>query len=55
MRELTCSEVEEVSGGLGWGDGGAAVIALGVAGGVSTGLFGVAVGFAMLYVAVRSH
>lgn len=49
MRELTEQEVEQVSGGLDWGDGGTAVIAIGFVGGPATALFGMAVGGAMLY------
>ena len=49
MRELSLNEIENVSGGLSASDGGIAIIALGLAGGVATGGFGLLVGGALLY------
>lgn len=53
MRELNKEEVAQVSGGLDMETGGLAIIGLGLAGGPATGLFGLAVGGAMLYTAYR--
>ncbi|MBD3649396.1 MAG: hypothetical protein HUJ31_18535 [Pseudomonadales bacterium] len=50
MRELTAAEVEQVSGGLDWVEGGIAVMALGISGGLATGLLGLGIGGAMLVV-----
>ena len=47
MRELTSEEVEQVNGGIGWGSGGLAIIAIGFASPV-TAPFGVAIGGSML-------
>lgn len=50
MKELTPEEIDLVSGGLDWGEGGLSVIALGWSGGLATGLFGTAVGGSMLVI-----
>ncbi|WP_201315134.1 hypothetical protein [Dyella sp. EPa41] len=50
MKELNLEEINEVSGGLGWSDGGVAIISLGFAGGPATGAFGLLVGGACLIV-----
>lgn len=51
MKELTCNEMESVSGGMNdWTAGGIAVMGLGISGGPATGAFGLAVGGAMLVV-----
>jgi len=58
MRELTEEEVNEVSGGLTWGSGGAAVLALGFSAasfGMAVPLFGLAVGGSMLYLQCAQH
>ena len=49
MRELNRQEIQQVSGGLNWTEGGVAIIGLGIAGGPVTAGFGLAVGGAMLY------
>ena len=51
LRELSLDEIDMVSGGLDAETGGLTIIALGIAGGVSTGLFGLAIGGALLYLA----
>ena len=50
MRDLTVEETEQVSGGLDWGTSGATIIALGLSGGLATGLFGLAIGGSMLFI-----
>ncbi|TIO29643.1 hypothetical protein [Mesorhizobium sp.] len=50
MRELDTAEIDTVSGGLGFTDGGVAIIGLGLAGGPATGAFGLLVGGACLVV-----
>ncbi|MCC5872430.1 MAG: hypothetical protein JJU22_08555 [Gammaproteobacteria bacterium] len=55
MRTLTEEEVDEVSGGLGWGSGGAVALGLGFAAisfGPAVPIFGLAVGGSMLYLHV---
>ena len=49
MRDLTVSEVKEVSGGISWAEGGLAIIALGFSSPV-TALFGAAIGGSMLFI-----
>lgn len=49
MRELTNEELNEVSGGLGWTDGGVAVMAISL-GTPATAAFGVPIGLAMMVV-----
>jgi hypothetical protein len=50
MQELSAMEVSSVSGGLAsFTEGGIAIMALGVAGTVATGGFGLVVGAACLY------
>jgi len=50
MRELNMNEVEAVDGGLTFSEGGAAIIAIGFAGGPATAAFGLLVGGACLFV-----
>lgn len=49
MRELNGQEVEQASGGLDWGEGGALVLSLSMGSLVVAG-FGVPIGMAMLYI-----
>lgn len=55
MRNLSSTEIEQVSGGLGPETGGVAIIALGASATLATGLFGLAVGGALLYLAFKSR
>lgn len=50
VRELSADELSAVSGGLGFTDGGLAIMGLGFAGGPATAVFGLAVGGACLFV-----
>ena len=51
MQELDVEEVTQVSGAMSdWTSGGMAVIGLGIAGGPATGIFGLAVGGAMMFI-----
>ena len=50
MQELTVNEVNEVSGGLSFTEGGVAIIGLGFVGGPATAAFGLLVGGACLLV-----
>lgn len=51
MKEMNNDEIKAVSGGMNdWTSGGIAVIGLGLAGGPATGVFGLAVGGAMMFV-----
>lgn len=50
MRELELNEIEAVDGGMDFTEGGAAIIAIGLAGGPATGAFGLLVGGACLLV-----
>ncbi len=49
MRELTSNEVGKVSGGLGWGTGGALVMGISAFSPVTIG-FGFAIGGSMLFI-----
>lgn len=49
MQELTVNEVDAVSGGLTFSEGGMAIIGLGFCGGPATAAFGLLVGGACLY------
>jgi len=53
MRKLNSVEISQVSGGLNWGEGGLAIIALGFAGGPVTAGFGLAIGGSMIYTSYR--
>lgn len=58
MRTLTEAEVDMVAGGRSgsdWTTAAYAIIGIGLAGGVATGLFGLAVGGSMLYVDYNSR
>ena len=50
MRELDAGEIDTVSGGLGFTEGGLAIIGLGFAGGPATAAFGLLVGGSCLVV-----
>ena len=51
MRELANEEIDLVSGAMNdWTAGGIAVIGIGLSGGPATGIFGLAVGGAMMVV-----
>ena len=49
MRELTAAEMQQVNGGLGWAEGGTAIMALGFLSPVTAG-FGFFIGMSMLAV-----
>ena len=49
MRDLSVSEVKEVSGGIGWGGAGLAIITLGFMSPITLG-FGLAIGGSMLFI-----
>lgn len=58
MRVLTEAEVDQVSGGVSreqWRSAAYAIMGLGAAGGLATGVFGLAIGGSMLYVDYRLH
>lgn len=51
MKELSVNEIEQVNGGMNeWTAGGMTVIGIGLAGGVATGAFGLAVGGSMMFI-----